>query len=167
MVRISSTELRWRDVDMEPQKLKFYIVTNTSTVSPHRAVLLQSEYRGLSVCHSNEPCKNAWTDPDAVWVQNSGGSKEPCIRWGSRSPHAKGQLLGEMTCPGMPDNILPWAVQKWLNRSKCRLACGLGCPQEACIRSGAHWSHLANTTEPSIAAAMQPFVKLLWPLVWY
>ena len=30
---------------------------------------------------------------------------------------------------------------------------------------GAHWHHLANTTELPYAAAMRPFVKLLSPLV--
>jgi len=40
---------------------------------------------GLFVCHSSEPCKNGWTDRDAVWVEDSGGPMEPCIRWGSRS----------------------------------------------------------------------------------
>jgi len=33
-----------------------------------------------SVCHSSEPCKNRWTDRDAVW-DLSGGPKETCIRW--------------------------------------------------------------------------------------
>jgi len=32
----------------------------------------------LSVCHDREPCKNRWTDWDAVWVMDS---KEACIRW--------------------------------------------------------------------------------------
>ena len=37
----------------------------------------------LSVGHVREPCKNGWTDRDAVWVGDSGGPKEPyvCIRW--------------------------------------------------------------------------------------
>jgi len=26
-----------------------------------------------SVCHTSEPCKNSWTDWDAVWVEDSGG----------------------------------------------------------------------------------------------
>jgi len=33
-------------------------------------------------------------------------------------------------------------------------------PKEACIRLGAHWRPLANTTEPSCAAVMRPYVKL-------
>jgi len=43
--------------------------------------------------------KQDWTNWDAVWVVDSGGPKEACIRWGAH-PHAKGQLLGERTCPG-------------------------------------------------------------------
>jgi len=34
------------------------------------------------------------------------GPEKACIRWGP-DPHAKGQLLGERTCSGMPDNTLP------------------------------------------------------------
>jgi len=47
------------------------------------------------VCHTSEPCKNGWTDRDAVWVEDSGGPSEPCIRWGSRCPHGKGQFWGK------------------------------------------------------------------------
>jgi len=49
---------------------------------------------------------------------------------GSRSTHAKGLFLGERTCPGMPDDTLPWAVQKWLNRSRCSWGCWLGWAHE-------------------------------------
>ena len=52
---------------------------------------------GWSVCLSLtlcEPCKNGSTDRDVVWAEDSGGSKEPCIRWGSRSRNMgiKGQF---------------------------------------------------------------------------
>jgi len=60
-----------------------------------------------SVYHSSEPCKNGSTDRDAIWVEDSGGSKEPWIRWRSRSPQVKVQFLRERTYPGMPDDILP------------------------------------------------------------
>ena len=186
--------------------------------------------RGLSVCHSSEPCKNGWTDRDAVWVEDSGGQenhvleggpdhewgeeifflggrgnpsysigplscelwkngwtdryalwvedldgpkeshiiwgpdpptgrgnfgkrhapnawrhsdvncaktaemikmpfelltrvdprKQACVR-GCLDPDAKGQFLGERTCPGMPDDNLLWSVQKQVNRSRCCL----------------------------------------------
>jgi len=42
------------------------------------------------------------------------------------------------------------ALQKRLNRSRCRLGCGLRWAKEARIRWGAYWCHLANTTEPSM-----------------
>jgi len=32
-----------------------------------------------SVCHTSEPCKNGCTDRDAVWVEDSGGPREPYI----------------------------------------------------------------------------------------
>ena len=35
-------------------------------------------------------CKNGWTNRDAVEGVDSDGPKEPCIRWGGRSPHVKG-----------------------------------------------------------------------------
>jgi len=60
----------------------------------------------------NPPCfvqKNGSTDRDAVWVMDWGGPKKACVRCGV-DPHAKGQLLRERTCPGMPDDTLPLAV---------------------------------------------------------
>jgi len=47
-----------------------------------------------SVCYTSEPCKNSWTNRDAVWLGDLGGSREPRIRWWSRSPHGKGQFWG-------------------------------------------------------------------------
>ena len=29
---------------------------------------------------TGEPCRNGWTDRDAAWIQESYGSKKPCIR---------------------------------------------------------------------------------------
>jgi len=40
----------------------------------------------LSVCHDRKPCKNSWADQDAIWVGDSDGSKEPCVRWGADCP---------------------------------------------------------------------------------
>jgi len=48
-----------------------------------------------SVCHNSEPCKKGCTDQDAVWVEYSGWPREPCIRWGSRSPTGRDNLEGE------------------------------------------------------------------------
>ena len=47
---------------------------------------------GRSVCHTSEPCKNSWTDQDAIWVVGSDGPKESRVRWGSTG--AKGRCHG-------------------------------------------------------------------------
>jgi len=54
---------------------------------------------------------------------------------GAQMPHAKEQLLREKTCQGMPNDTLPWAVQKWLNRSICSLGCGLGWAEGTQVQS--------------------------------
>ena len=70
--------------------------TYVDAVYCHRpsSVVCMSVGRSRSVCHTSEPCKNGWTDRDAVWVEDSGRPKGPCIRWGFRSPHGKGQIFG-------------------------------------------------------------------------
>jgi len=41
-----------------------------------------SSYRGLSVgVSSSEPCKNGWSDRDAVCVDDSGGPKESAVAY--------------------------------------------------------------------------------------
>jgi len=42
---------------------------------------------GLSVRHTSEPCKNGLTDRDAVWVVESGGPREACIKRGAHWRH--------------------------------------------------------------------------------
>jgi len=91
-----------------------------------------------------------------------GSRKQACIRWGL--DHPKGQLLGEKTCQGMPNDTLPLGVQKWLNRLIFSLGCGLGLAEGStisivfatwrqcarhCPDGRAHWLNLANTIEPS------------------
>jgi len=124
-----------------------------------------------STVHIRRPCKNGWTDRDAVWNVNSGGPKEPCIRWDPvRIAPCQGAILGERTCPGMPHNTLPWVVQKWLNGSRCRLTCRLGYRhKEACVKWSAHWRYLADTVEPSMcgddAAFLSNYFNHLFTLV--
>jgi len=45
-----------------------------------------------SVCHTSQPCKNGFTDRDAVRVEDSRGRKEPLIRW-SPGPPCEGAIL--------------------------------------------------------------------------
>jgi len=57
----------------------------------------------LSVCHTSEPCKNGSTDRDFVWVEDSGGPREPCITWatGVQIPPWEGKIFrgnGESHC---------------------------------------------------------------------
>jgi len=40
----------------------------------------------VSVGHNHEQHKNGRTNRGAIWGVDLGGSKEQCIRWGSRSP---------------------------------------------------------------------------------
>jgi len=54
---------------------------------------------GLSLGHTSEPCKNGCTDQDAVWVGDSGGPKEPCIRWGADPPMGRGNFEGGKGSP--------------------------------------------------------------------
>jgi len=72
-----------------------------------------------------ELCKNGWTDQDAVSVVGSDGPKDPCIRWGARSPMRMNSSYGK-NMPGVPDDTAV-SCAKWLNGSRCRLVCaGLG-----------------------------------------
>ena len=58
-----------------------------------------------------------------------------------------------------------WALQNgWTDRDAVWNVDSVG-RKEPCIRWGAHWRYLANTTEPSVWAAMRPYVKLLRPLL--
>jgi len=51
-----------------------------------------------SVCQSSEPRKNIWTDRHAAWVEDSGVSKEPCIR---------------QRCTLAPPGEYHWTVRVW------------------------------------------------------
>jgi len=85
-----------------------------------------------------------------------GPTNEVCIRRMSRSPCARAILRG-----GKGRHILkyrdlsPWAVQKRLNRSRCRLGYGRRWAEEAC--RWAHWRNLANTIEPSMCGGDAAF----------
>jgi len=63
----------------------------------------------------------------------------------------------------MPDDTLPWAVQ---NQSRCHLGSGLGCAQGSMCYMGVHIGANSRIRLNRLcAAAMLPFVKLLWSLV--
>jgi len=55
---------------------------------------------GLSVCHTSEPCKNGWTDRDAIWVVGSDGPKESSVTWESTAAEGRchGSQLWDPIC---------------------------------------------------------------------
>jgi len=77
-------------------------IINFRIIRPHRSTMYVDtaySYRpsGVvcrSVCHISEPCRNGCTSRAAVWVEHLGAPGKPCIRWGYRSPHGKGQIFG-------------------------------------------------------------------------
>ena len=72
----------------------------------------------LLVCHDHQSCKNRWTDWHAIWVIDSGGPKEPRVRWGSRFPmwwsnfEGKGATLCRELCiNGWTDRDAVWVAE--------------------------------------------------------
>jgi len=91
----------------------------------------------LSVCHSCEPCKNGWTDRDAVWVEDYIN-----LRFTYLLTRERGGPLQSI------------AVSCAITAAPMRCLWDLVSvgPKKACIRWSAHWRHLANTTEPSMCS---------------
>jgi len=121
----------------------------------------------LSFRHSIESCKNGWSDRDAVWVEDSGWPKEPCIRWGPDRPWNEVILKGkEAACckVAYSDYAVSCAKTAELNWSWSRLGFRLWWAQWISIVT--HWRNLANTIEPSmISGDAVCTVKLLWARV--
>jgi len=127
----------------------------------------RSEY--IKFCHDCEPCKKRlnWSRWPLGW--GLGWLNKPCIRWRSRSPMWSGNFEGERVgslqsigtlCHDLCQNGLTDWDAVWGK--------GLGEPKEACVRWGAHWRNLTNTTESSMCggdATFLTFVKQFFPLV--
>jgi len=114
-----------------------------------------------SLCHSSEPCKNGEPIENAVWTVGLDGTKESCVRWGP-------QFFWERALLVKYTDFLPWDVKLRLNELICRLSCGLrrakGSTSSVMFAMcfGATWRIRLNRLS---AVVMQPYVKLLWPLV--
>ena len=128
----------------------------------------------------HELCKNVWTDQYAIWVMDSGGPKEACIRWG-RDPHAKRQLLGEghsrharrhsaVSCTKMAEPIdFPfglWTVVGWRKHVFNRI--------RRCALVGGHidatWRIRLNRClrrRSAVCSGDWRYVKLLCHLLWF
>jgi len=105
-----------------------HIVTHYYAAS-HRVAWSVGLSVALSVCHSREPCKNGWNDQVVICVPDSGGPSEPRITWGPDANMGRGNFEGE-TCKIVKYRDIPRSpVQTRLNRSRCRLGCGLAWAQ--------------------------------------
>jgi len=119
-----------------------------------------------SVCRSSDTCKKHEPTEMPFGLRTRLGSGNHVLD-GVQIPHVKGHLLGEGHARACPMTLCRELCKKWLNRSICRLGCGLGWPNEAQAQShspggasviGASWRIRLN--RPS-AAAMRSYVKLL------
>ena len=61
-----------------------------------------------------------------------------------------GLLMLQTRSTSVCRSVTLWTLQTLLNRLTWGLACGLGWAQGSTIRWGAHWRHLANTSESSM-----------------
>jgi len=98
----------------------------------------------LSLYHDCGLCRNAWTDRDAIQDIDSYGSKEPCVRWVSRSLEGailRAKMGRSITCPDM------WS--KWLSRGQNRYGADA---DWRLLEMELHWRHLTSTTEPSVCS---------------
>ena len=79
--------------------------------------------------------RNGWTSWDANWVVGSDGPKELCLRRGPDPPREWVILRGEEAARCKASHTV-LSCAKRLNRSKCRLGCGLRWAPEACSSGG-------------------------------
>jgi len=80
---------------------------------------------GLSVYHTSNPCRNGWTDRDAVWVVGLHETKESYVIWGPRSQWEWVILSGKGQPVVTYTDTLPWCVQKRRNGSRFEIPFGL------------------------------------------
>ena len=78
--------------------------------------------------------------PFELWTQV--GQRKHVLD-GNPDPHAKGQFLKGKNTPGHARRHCAVSCEKWLNRSRCRLVCGLGwaqgCMYYMVVPIGATW----------------------------
>jgi len=84
------------------------------------------QFWGGRACH--ELCKNGWKNQDAVWIVDSRGPKKHALDGVQiPPPNTNGQFGRERGRPIVKyKDSRPWAVEKQLNRSTCRLGWDLG-----------------------------------------
>jgi len=120
--------------------------------------------------------ESGWTDRDAIWIVGSEWPKELWVRWDPDPPTRRGSF-GEGASIVKYREFLPWAVYKRLNWSICHLGWGLRLVEGgtssnifARWRQCAHMGGYIGATwrihfNRLSAAALQSYVKSLWPFV--
>jgi len=109
-------------------------------------------------------CKNGWTDRFAICVVDSSGPKDAQVQ---------SYLPGGAN---LPDDTLPWSVQKWWTDRFAVWVLESGGPKEAQVQSyspgGANVPSWEDTLPPPdeydwtiCRGGDAPYVKLLWTLV--
>jgi len=128
----------------------------------------------VSHCKVWEHCSNVqkWLNRSRYHlVEDSGWHREPCIRWGFRCPHDKGQLWDKwapigigtfchaLCRNGCTDRFAVWVEDSgWPKEAKFN---GIRQVAPMCPHGRAHWRHLANTTELCVCGGDAVFVNLL------
>jgi len=129
--------------------------------SPHE----KGQLWGVRAAHCKiQERKNGWSDRAAVWVEDSDGLKELCIRWGPNTPWEEAILRGE----GRPVVVIATLCRElcksgWTDQMSFGIWTWVGSRKHAWW--GAHWRHLANTIEPHVWQQCGLLLTLLWPLV--
>jgi len=98
-----------------------------------------------------ELCKNGWIGRDAIWDVDSAWQRESCVRWGFRSPHAKGAVF---TGKDIPRHAWRYSAVSYAKMAEpiempFALWTRVG-PRKHVLRGGAPWRHLLNTIAPSM-----------------
>ena len=88
---------------------------------------------------------------------------------GIQVPMWRGNVEGDWRPIVKYRDFLAWAMQKRLNRSRCRLGCGLGWSKGSrlCIKWGAHWRHLTNTTKQFMYGSDAAFLSNYFDHLFY
>jgi len=128
-----------------------------------------NSYHGVSYRYLVHVCLlwwhlNAFHLLPAIWVVYWGEHKKPCIRWGPDAPCEGAILRGEMRGPLESIGTLCPELCKngWTDRDAASVWTCVGPRKHVLdgVQIGATWRIPLNSP---CAAAMRPYVKLLWP----
>jgi len=131
----------------------------------------------LLVCHTSEHCKTAETIEMPFGLQTKVGPRKHASD-GAQTTHAKGQLLGERTCWGMPDDsavscakiaqpiYLPFTLWTRIGQRKHKFnrTCHVAVHQYAFMGGHIRATWRIRLNRPS-SAVMHTYVNLLWTVV--